>query len=175
VVRSGVDLSELVTQLRKAGAPEAGQAWAVVESYACTGQPGVPQTKVQYEEYLGGLIAHGAKVVNVYGWNADSGPYAIKGSGVIPTVKTWLSGERLPATWFRSVEDMQQGAAIDAKLTKLQRIAHELVDGGRDPHLIKPVFESLQSEIDPLVKAGKITEAGAAIDRAISRLQALRY
>lgn len=178
VVRSAVDLNRLVAQLRKARAPEEGMAWAAVESYACTGQPGIPQTEEQYKEYLGGLLAHGAKVVNVYGWNINNGPYAVKGSGVVPAVKKWLAGERLPSTWFCSAQTSQlsraEAVAIQAKIARLQQIAHDLVDHGRDPHAVSAVLESFQSEFDPLIKTGKVAEAGAAIDRAVARLQAQR-
>ncbi len=171
VVRSGVDLNELVAKLRKVSSPEGGRAWAVVESYACAGQPGIPQTKEQYEQYLGGLIAHGAKVVNVYGWNIDNNsPYAVKRSGVVPAVKKWLSGERLSPAWFRS-DDISRAAAIQAKLAKMQQIARDLVGHGRDPHQIKAVLDSFQNEFEPLVHAGRLAEAEAALDRAIARLQ----
>lgn len=174
VVKSGVDLNELVDQLRKSGAPDSGKAWAAVESYACAGQPGPPQTKQQYEEYLGGLLAHGAKVVNCYGWNVSGGPYAVKGSGVVPAVKTWLAGERLPSAWYHSTEISPQEAAIHARLAKLQQVARDLVGRGRDPHTIQSVIESMKREVEPLANAGKITEVEAAIDRAIARLQAQR-
>jgi hypothetical protein len=174
VVSNGVDLNELVAQLQKAGAPDGGKAWAAVETYACTGQPGIPQTKQQYQAYLGGLLAHGAKVVNCYGWNINNSPYAVKGSGVVPAVKTWMAGERLPSSWFRSEENARQAAAIQAKLAKLQQTARELVGLGRDRRPIKAVLDSFQSEVEPLMKTGKIIEAEAAIDRAIARLQAQR-
>jgi hypothetical protein len=174
VVRSGVDLNELVAQLRQAGAPEGGKAWAVVESYACTGQPGVRQTEQQYKEYLGGLLAHGAKVVNVYGWNVgnSNSPYAASRSVAVPAVKKWLAGERLPSTWFHSDENSQQVTVIRAKLAKMQQTAHDLVGRGHDPRPIQAIVESFQSEFEPLAKAGKIAEAEAAIDRAIARLEA---
>jgi len=179
VVRSGVDLNELVSQLRQAGAPEGGRAWAVVESYACTGQPGVRQTEQQYEEYLGGLLAHGAKVVNVYGWNTSysesNSPYAIKSSGVVPAVKKWLAGERLPSMWFRApAQANPQAAVINAKLEKLQQTARQLVDSGHDPHPVKAILDSFQSEVGQLANTGNVAETEAAIDRAIARLQALR-
>ena len=173
VVRSGVDLNQLVAQLSKDHALEWGKAWAAVESYVCTGQPGVPQTEAQYKAYLGGLLAHGAKVVNVYGWNLPTvTPYAVKGSGVMPVVKKWLNGEQLPGNW--SSEPNPQAAAIDAKLAKLQATAHDLVSHGHDPRDISPILESFQREFQPLANAGKIAEAEAAIDRAIMRLQGLR-
>jgi hypothetical protein len=172
VTRNDVDLNDLVAQLQKAGAPESGKAWAAVETYACTGQPGIPQTKRQYEEYLGGLLAHGAKVVNCYGWNIHNSPYAVKGSGVVSAVKTWLAGERLPSTWFGSDENARQAAAIQARLAKLQQTARELVGRGRDPRPIKAVLDLFQSEVEPLMKAGKIAEAEAVIDCTIAQLQA---
>jgi len=173
VVRSGVDLNELIAQLRQAGAPEGGKAWAAVESYACTGQPGAAQTKEQYEDYLGGLLAHGAKVVNCYGWNIRIGPYAVKSSGVVSAVKTWLQGEQLPSTWFRSEETLRQEAAIQTKMAKLKQMANDLVGRGCDPHLVRAVLDSFQSECEPLEKAGKLAEVEAGADRAIARLQAL--
>jgi len=169
VVRNGVDLNEFALQLSKAHAPEGGKAWAAVETYACTGQPGVPQTKEQYEEYLGGLLAYGAKVVNVYGWNIPGGPYAVKNSGVVPAVKKWLADGRLPKTWFRT----PQLVSLPAKMAKLQATAREAVSHGRDPHAIQAIIQSFQSELEPLVKAGKLEEAEATVDRAIARVQAL--
>jgi hypothetical protein len=91
---------------------------------------------------------------------------------VVPAVKTWLAGERLPSMWYHSEETSRQAAAIHAKFAKLQQTARDLVGGGRDPHAIQAVFDSFQSEFEPLVKSGKMTEAEAAIDRAIARLQA---
>jgi hypothetical protein len=165
----------LVAQLRQAGAAEGGKAWAAVESYACTGQPGIRQTEQQYKEYLGGLLAHGAKVVNVYGWNLDNSdsPYAASRSVAVPAVKKWLAGERLPSTWFRSEKDSRQVAAIHAKMAKVQEMAHDLVGRGCDPHLVKAILDSLQSECEPLAKVGKLAEVDSALDRAMARLQAL--
>lgn len=168
-----MDLNQLVAQLSKDHALEWGKAWAAVESYVCTGQPGAPQTEAQYKAYLGGLLAHGAKVVNVYGWNLPTvTPYAVKGSGVMPVVKKWLNGEQLPGNW--SSEPNPQAAAIDAKLAKLQATAHDLVSHGHDLRDISPILESFQREFQPLANAGKISEAEAALDRAIMRLQGLR-
>jgi len=175
VVSDGVDLNELGAQLRKAHAPDDGKAWAAVESYACSGQPGPPQTEKQYEEYLGGLFAHGAKVVNVYGWNIPTtanSPYAIMGSGVIPAVKKWLAGERLPATWFRAEKAIDQKTAIQSKMKKLQDTAHEAVARGLEPQTVQGIVKSFEREFEPLLKAGKWAESEAALDRAISRLQA---
>lgn len=174
VVSTAVDLNELVAQMRKAGAPQEGKAWAAVESYACSGQPGTPQSKEQYEEYLGGLIAHGAHVVNIYGWNIPSGPYAIKSSGVVPAVKKWLSGERIPSNWSGSGASQvtrSEATAIQAKIAKLQELAHYQIDHGRDPHVVSAILESFQREFESQFNAGKISEAEAAINRANLRLQ----
>ncbi len=112
-------------------------------------------------------------MVNIYGWNVEGdSPYAIIRSGVVPAVKKWLSGERLPSTWSFSA-DSGHAAAIQAKLPRLQQTARDMVGRGRDPRAISPVLESFQKEFEPLVKSGKMAEAEAAIDRAIARLQAL--
>lgn len=173
VVSSGVDLDELLSQLQKAGAPEGGRDWAAVESYACTGQPGTPQTQAQYQQYLGGLQSHGAKVVNCYGWNIPSGPYAVKSSGVIPAVKAWSSGKSMPSSWSRS-EDLARQRIIQSKVAKLQQSAHDLVESGHDPHPVKAILESFQAEVEPLMKNGRLSEAESCIDRAIGRLQSLK-
>lgn len=177
VVRSAVDLNELVAQLQRAHAQGEGKTWAAVESYACSGQPGKAQTQEQYEEYLGGLTAHGAKVVNVYGWNIDiPSPYAVKGSGVVPAVKKWLTGHNFSPAWFGSQNNSQlkQAAAIQTKIAIMQQNARDLVGKGLDPHAVQAILASFQSQFEPLVRAGKFAEAEAAIDRAIAQLKALR-
>jgi hypothetical protein len=137
-----------------------------VESYSCTGQPGAPQTQGQYEEYLGGLLSHGAKVVNIYGYDlprgAEGSPFAIKNSGAIPAINRWLAGAPLPTTWYRP-----QIAEIQAKMAKLQQAARASVDHGRNPLLVMLSMKRFQWEFEPLMKAGKLAEAEAALDRAL--------
>ena len=173
VVRGGVNLDELVAQLSRAGAPEGGRAWAAVESYATTGQPGVPQTQEQYEEYLGGLLAHGAKVVGVYGWNIPwiaRSPYRLKGSGVIPAVKKWLSGAALSAQW--SGADIQARlASIRAKMAALQDDARRAHDAGHSAREITHVISRFQRDFEPLMRADRLIEAEAVLDRAAAELQ----
>jgi hypothetical protein len=172
VVRNAVDLKELVAQLRRAGAPDEGMSWAVVESYPTTMQPGRPQTEAEYAEYLGALVANGAKVVSCYGWNMDGSTYAVKGSGVIPAVSKWLAGQSLPKSWSRSA-DASQGERIQSKMMKLQQEARKLIESGHDPHPVKAVLDSFESEFQTLVHAGRMADAEAALDRAIARLQAM--
>lgn len=91
--------------------------WSYSTKYRATAQPGVPQTEEQYGEYLGGLLAHGAKVVNISGWNIPleaKSPYAVKSAHVIPVAKRWLAGAHLPDTWERSA----QAASLQAKMAK---------------------------------------------------------
>lgn len=167
IVHDSVNLKDLAAQLGKAHAAQEGGAWAAVESYVTTAQPGLPQTEDQYEEYLGGLLSHGAKVVNVYGWNiplAAKSPYAVKSSGVIPVVKRWLAGAHLPDTWERSM----QAVSIQAKMAQFQEAIREAANRGSNPG---PVVKSVQKEIEPLIRAGKYAEAEAALDRAIVQLQ----
>lgn len=172
VVKNGVDLNELQSQLRQAGAPENGKAWAVVESYACDGQPGPAQTKEEYEQYLGGLQSHGAKLVNCYGWNIPDGPYAVKSSGVIPAVKSWMGGKRLPSSW-NSSELVSQKKKIQEKIATIQQVAQSLVAGGHDPHAVKSVMDAFQKEFEAFLKSEKFSEAELSIDNAIARLHQL--
>lgn len=173
IVHDAVNLNELVRQLNDAHASDGGRAWAVVESYCNAGQPGKPLSEVDYREYLGGLLAHGAKVVNCYGWNIDSGPYAVRGSGVIPAVKNWLAGQPLPTTWVQSSATAKV-EAIHAKISKMEQTAQGLVASGHDPHVVQAMIESFQKEFEPLLKAGQWEQAEAAVDRAIEKLQAQR-
>ncbi len=173
IVKNGVDLNELVSQLQKAGAPDRGMSWAAVESYACSGQPGTPQTQVQYEQYLGGLLSHGAKVVNCYGWNITSGPYTVKTSGVIPAVKAWVNGKKLPSDWSCS-DDIARQKSIQEKVAILQRAAHDFVNSGNDPHKVQHELETFQREFEPLLKSGKFVEAESSVDKAIVRIKALK-
>lgn len=124
-------------------------------------------------DYLGGLLSHGAQVVNCYGWNIDSGPYAVRNSGVIPAVKKWLAGQPLPTTWFQS-SAISRVEAIHAKFFKMEQTAQRLVARGHDPHVIQATLNSFQKEFEPLLKAGQFEQAEAAVDRAIEKLQALR-
>jgi hypothetical protein len=178
VVRSGVDLNVLRAELSKAHAPSGGNAWGAVESYVCTAQPGVPQTQAQYEEYLGGLISHGAKVVNVYGWNLPPGavsPYAIKTSGAIPAIKRWIAGAQLSPSWYHSAENASQATLLRAKLKRIQETAYEQVKRGADPRAVQSKIESFQKELDPLLKAGRLNDTSALMDRTIMQLQSLTH
>ena len=167
IVHDTVNLKDLAAQLAKAHAAQEGKAWAAVESYVTTGQPGLPQTEEQYEEYLGGLLSHGAKVVNVYGWNIPleaKSLYAVKSASVIPVVKRWLAGAHLPDTWERSM----QAVSIQAKMAQFQQAIREAANHGSNPG---SVVESVQKEIGPLIRAGKYAEAEAVLGRAIAQLQ----
>jgi hypothetical protein len=138
-----------------------------VESYVTTAQPGLPQTEAQYEEYLGGLLSHGAKVVNVYGWNiplAAKSPYAVKSSSVIPVAKRWLAGAHLPDTW----EQSGQAVSLRAKMAQFQKAIHEVASHGGNP---VPVVESVTKELEPLLRAGKFAEAEAVLDRLLEQLK----
>jgi hypothetical protein len=167
IVHDAVNLKDLVAELGRAHAAQEGRAWAAVESYVTTAQPGVPQTEAQYEEYLGGLLSHGAKVVNVYGWNiplAAKSPYAVKSSSVIPVAKRWLAGAHLSDTW----EQSGQVISLQAKMAQFQKAIHEVASHGGNP---VPVAESVTKELEPLLREGKFAEAEAVLDRAITQLQ----
>jgi hypothetical protein len=173
VARDGADLDELVAQLAKAGAPDAGKAWAAVESYASTGQPGVPQSEAQYADYLGGLFGHGAEVVDVYGWNIPwiaRSPYRIKSSGVMPAVKKWLSGAEFSAAWSGAREQATI-AAVRTKMGRLPESARRAVARGRHPLAIRWIFWRFQSRFEPLMRANRYAEAEAALDRALAELE----
>jgi hypothetical protein len=170
IVHDSVNLKDLSAQLTHARAAEEGYAWAAVESYVTTAQPGVPQTEEQYGAYLGGLLSHGAKVVNVYGWNiplAANSPYAVKSSHVIPVVKKWLGGAHLPDTW----EGSSQAISLRAKMAQFQKAIHETASHGGNP---APIVESVSKELEPLLREGKFAEAEAVLDRAITQLQGER-
>jgi hypothetical protein len=167
IVHDTVSLKDLVTALGQAHAAQEGRAWAAVESYVTTAQPGVQQTEQQYGEYLGGLMSHGAKVVNVYGWNIPleaNSPYAVKSSSVIPVAKKWLEGAHLPDTWERSTRT----ASLKVKMAQFQEAIREVASHGGNP---APVVESVKKELDPLVREGKLAEAEVVLDRAITQLQ----
>lgn len=174
VVRGAVDLDVVVAQLSKAHAPDGGKAWAAVESYACTLQPGKPQTQAQYEEYLGGLQSRGAKVVNIYGWNPPGGgPFSIQNSGVIPALQRWLGGAQLSSAWHRSEEHAALVAQLQAKLAKVEETARLVVSQGHDPRLVQSTVNSFQRQADALIQAGKINEAMTLMDRTVARLQSM--
>ena len=167
IVHDTVNLKDFVAQLGQAHAAQDGRAWAAVESYVTTGQPGLPQTEEQYTEYLGGLLSHGAKVVNVYGWNIPleaKSPYAVKSSNVIPVVKKWLAGAHLPDKWERS----SQAASLQARMAVFQQTIHDAASHGGNP---APIVESVGKELEPLLREGKFAEAEAVLDRAITQLQ----
>ncbi|MBS2004820.1 MAG: hypothetical protein U0103_14095 [Candidatus Obscuribacterales bacterium] len=174
VVHDGVDLDALEAQLKNAHAPEDGRAWAVVESYISTGQPGVPQMQQQYEEYLGGLFSHGAKLVNVLGWNIPTGePFAVRGSAAVPVVKKWLAGANLPPTWHRSRAAEETKESMQAEFKALQKVAADAVARGCDPRQVQALIDSFNKECTPLAKTGHLPEARAIIERTIARLRAL--
>lgn len=174
VVRDGVDLDRLVAALDEAGAPEHGRSWAAVESYVTTGQPGRPQTEPEYAAYLGGLLEHGARVVNVYGWNvpASASPYAIRAKAcpVVPVVKRWLAGEPLPSGWS-GAEQQARIARMRAKMEDLKRAAQGAVARGRNPLLVRFFFWRFQRRFDPLIQEGRIEEAAALVDGEIARYE----
>ncbi len=101
VARDMLDLADLTARIAEARGPsDPDRAWAAVESYVTTGQPGVPQTQPQYEVYLGSLFASGARVINVRGWDIPlEAPFAVKRApGALHAIRRWLSGADLPTT-----------------------------------------------------------------------------
>jgi len=158
IVHDAVNLKDLAAQLSQLHAAQEGRAWAAVESYVTTGQPGLPQTEQQYEEYLGGLLSHGAKVVNVYGWDIPleaKSPFAVRSSHVIPVVKRWLAGAHLPDTWERSRET----ASLQAKMAQFQEAIREAAIHGSNP---APVVESVTKELEAFIHAGHWCRADGA-------------
>ena len=108
----------------------------------------MPQNEEQYWEYLGGLIGHGARVVNVYGWNIPwiaRSPYRVKSSGVV--------------------------SAIQAKMARLQGAARQAASRGRNPLVIQWIVWRFQREFEPLMRASRYEEADAVLDRALAKLE----
>ena len=93
-------LPDLLAEIRSARAVSGGDlgtAWAGVETYCAVGQPGCPQTREEYEAYLGGLFANDMRLINVYGWNGPpDNPFSSRNApGVVEAIQNWLSGLRL--------------------------------------------------------------------------------
>lgn len=63
--------------------------------------------------------------------------------------------------------DGKPPAAIRAKLEKVKAVVEDWQSSGRDP---SPIAEIMQ-EFDPLMKAGKVKEAEAVLDKALKALQ----
>ncbi len=112
LTRSEIDLDEITAEIAKAraGTAVADQGWAAVECYLTGAQPDpnnpatlLAQTQAEYEEYLGGLFGHGARLVNVYawGWGGKSFDSVPDAPGVMDAIEAWLAGKSLPATWTK--------------------------------------------------------------------------
>lgn len=107
LTRNTTDLVDLSAKLKEAHSTvgkDMGTAWAGVETYCTTEQPGRPQTREEYEAYLGGLFAHDMCLINVYGWNVpqtgEGSQFSVKKApGVIEAIQNWVSGKTLPANW----------------------------------------------------------------------------
>jgi hypothetical protein len=169
VSRNHLDLPDLIAQMQAAnGAGIGDRNWGVMESYATTAQPGAAQTQAQYEEYLGSLTFHGAKVINLLGWTADLPPpeasFAIKRApGVMLAIREWVRGKNLPVTWKRSGQQDLAGS-VRSKVQQVQAGIRSWQSQGRDPTSIA----SLMQEFEPLMRQGKLEEAESVLDRALS-------
>lgn len=178
VQRDMVDLASILPQIEDArGDSVKDLAWGVIETYSTTGQPGRPQTLEEYEPYLGGLFAKGARVVNLYGWNipneGHSAPYSVKNApGVIKTVQDWLNGKQLPTNWVNSWSDSASSQSdppldLQGKMTKLQDGVRQLQQQGKD---LSPIRE-IMGEFQSLTQSGEQEKAAAVLDRAIQKLE----
>ncbi|MBN1419274.1 MAG: hypothetical protein JXP34_10885 [Planctomycetes bacterium] len=176
VARDMVDLSDLTAQM--AAEEDGGDVgWAVVESYCTIGQPGETQTREQYEEYLGGLFACGARLVNLYGWNVPrENPFSVQNApGVKEAIRKWLGGKRLPDTWRGRTpsEDPSAGSgapphSLRSKADRFWESVNRWRKENRDP---SPVAE-IMKDFEPLLREGKFKEAEAVLDRALEFLGA---
>ena len=203
LVRATTDLRDLLAKLHDARATsgkDLGTAWAGVETYCTTEQPGRPQTREEYEAYLGGLFAHDMRLINIYGWNlpqeGPASPFSIKNApGVIEAVQNWVSGKRLPAAWegvslsdwsppqppAQSSDpdwDKASPAAFQQRNMpppSLQRKMSEI--GERAQAWLKNggdpgKLHELGQRVEPLIKAGDFTEAEKVVDRILAILSA---
>ena len=96
VVRNGVDLPDVLSQMRAAAGGAANSwvvPWGAVESYATVAQPGRPQTEEEYRAYLDMFFGSGAKLVSLLEapQNANN-PFTIaaESTGVKSAIRDWL-------------------------------------------------------------------------------------
>jgi len=171
VARDMVDLRELTREIEAARGPgERDRAWAAVETYPTTGQPGRPQSQPQYEEYLGGLFANGATVVNVYGWNLPAeAPFAIRRApGALRAIQSWRSGHDLPVTWVRADEARASASVREATVrAKIERF-HRAVERRRRDGTDLSEVDRIMQRADPLLREGRLEEAEPLLDRALA-------
>ena len=165
--RPGFTVSREMLDLVDLSAKLGGNApWAVVESYATTGQPGEPQTREQYEQFLGGLFARAARVVKLYGWNEQArSPFKV-GPGVKQAIRNWVEGKELPGTWQGRHPQDGPTASLEQKMSKLHEGIRKWQEQGRDP---SPLGRAMQ-KFEPLMKQGKPGEAEAVLDQALKIL-----
>lgn len=174
VARDMLNLADLTARIAEARGPSnPDRAWAAVESYATTGQPGVPQTQPQYEVYLGSLFASGASVINVRGWDVPlETPFAVKRApGALRAIRSWLSGANLPTTLGAasgpSFADDRR-AVLRGKIERFHQAVAQWQREGQDLREVGKIME----QFEPNLHAGKIQEAEAVLDRALAFLNA---
>jgi alpha-L-rhamnosidase len=181
VTRETADLPDLIAKIRASreaeAAPAPDAAWAAVETYPTIAQPGRPQTREEYEAYLGGLFAREMRLINVYGWSIpphDHGPFSVKDApGVMEAIRAWVTGKELPVDWrgesLASAGRTAGGAPgqprpppqrIQEKMQRLGPAVEKWVRAGGDPSKIAPLGENLRR----LMEQGKIDEVEKAVD-----------
>jgi len=151
----------LYRELKKHGNPN----WAGVE--ANTGMPG---GSVDWETYLGWHYNHGGVIVAINtGATGTELPDRLEKSAFSPEAITayrkFLRGEKLKET----PADNRPEARLRRKMKTLQAGFKTWQSNGRDP---SQIAQMVTERLQPLLQAGKISEAEAVIDDAIKRLGA---
>lgn len=187
-----VDLSAKLKEARSTVGNDMGTAWAGVETYCTTEQPGRPQTREEYEAYLGGLFAHDMCLINVYGWNVpqtgEGSQFSVKNApGVIEAIQNWISGKALPTDWVgepSTVPDAVQphtpgsppqsptanlhgnmpSPSLLQKVQGLEQRVQAWVISGGDPKKFQPLAQQLGS----LLQAGNQVEAEKVADQILA-------
>jgi hypothetical protein len=149
----------LYRELKKHGNP----SWAGVD--ANTGMPG---GSVDWETYLAWHYNHGAVLVGINtGATGTELPDRLIKSAFSPEAITcyrkFLHGEKLRET----PADDRSEARLRRKMQKLQAGFKVWQSNGRDP---SEIAQMVTQRLQPLLQAGKISEAEAVIDEAIKIL-----
>jgi hypothetical protein len=161
VARLADGFEPLYADLRKRGAPP----WAGVEANA-----GMPGASVDWETYLGWHYNHGAVIVAVNtGATGTELPDRLEKSAFGPEAlaafRKFLRGETLKE---KPLSADKPEARLRRRMQELQEGFRRWHEAGRDP---SPIARMVEQRVRPLLDAGKVEEAIAAIEEGLKALK----